>query len=374
MYVANAASEEDSTVSGEKYVIVDWQERMGLLGRSQAFLRAVHQLPIVSPSGATVMIEGESGTGKEIFARAVHILSGRTGPFVPVNCGAIPSELFERELFGHKRSAFTGAATSEIGLVQTAETGTLFLDEVDCLPLHTQSKLLRFLQEKEYRPLGSTLLRRADVRVIAASNANLSKTVRLGEFRQDLYYRLNVLPLVLPPLRQRREDIPLLAEYFLNRYSAQSKCGRKQFSAEALTLFQIYDWPGNVRELENCVERAAVLSRDSQTIEAGHVHIGDTLDEAARAPESFQEAKRRVIAQFERTYIKDLLASHHGNIASAARAARKNRRAFWELLRKHSISAAHFQTNNGEGREARGAGFPTIALGKARNGGSEMSH
>jgi two-component system, NtrC family, response regulator GlrR len=312
---------------------------LGLIGESEAFQQIIERLPLVAESHLTVLIEGESGTGKEVLARAVHTLSGRQGAFTPINCGAIPADLFERELFGHKRSAFTGAATSENGLVHMAQGGTLFLDEVDCLPLHVQSKLLRFLQEKEYRPLGSTLLLRADVRVLAASNANLAEVVRLGGFRQDLFYRLNALPLMLPPLRERRSDIPRLADHFLRSRGGQEK----HFSAEALMMMQEYSWPGNIRELQNVVERAVIFSRDRTQVLASDVLLPSMRRSEV---ESFQAAKRRVIANFERSYLEALLATHGGNIASAARTAKKNRRALWELLRKHSISADRYRARD----------------------------
>lgn len=317
-------------VNRQEYFVFDWQERLELVGKNQRFLDLLARVPHIAGTGAAVMLEGESGTGKELFARAIHLLSGRRGQLVPVNCGAIPDDLFEREMFGHKRSAFTGAVTSEAGMVESAEGGTLFLDEVDCLPLPAQAKLLRFVQEKEYRPVGSPTQRRADVRIVSASNAHLLDKVAAGLFRLDLYYRLNVLPLTLPPLRERRDDIPVLARYLLARSFGQEK----RLSARLLALLTERSWPGNVRELQHTIERAAVMSMDRDTLDDCDLNLSDAVKPG---PEPFREAKRRVVAEFERTYLRDILNAHGGNIANAARAAEKNRRAFWELLRKHSI-------------------------------------
>jgi len=331
--------------------------RLDVIGNNSSFQETVARIPIFASSNAAVLIEGESGTGKDVFARAIHSCSQRQGNFVAVNCSAIPPDLFEREMFGHKRSAFTGAVTSEIGLVQAAENGTLFLDEVDSLALHTQPKLLRFLQEKEYRPLGSTATQRADVRIIAASNVNLTRTVRSGRFRQDLYYRLAILLVVLPPLRKRSDDIAPLAAHFLSRYAAERQSPAKRLSPDALNVLHAHDWPGNIRELQHVLERASVLSSDRVTLEPADIQIiGEGVQQEAL---SFQEAKRRVVADFERRYLERLLACHSGNIAGAARAAKKHRRAFWELLRKHSISAETF-------RERREHDTPVgLALGGA---------
>jgi DNA-binding NtrC family response regulator len=314
------------------------KERLGLrnlIGKSAAFTDEVKKIPVVARCDVRILISGETGTGKELCARAIHYLSPRTGgPFIPVNCGAIPPELVENELFGHERGAFTGASTAQAGLIREAEGGTLFLDEVDCLPLLAQAKLLRFLQEREYRPLGSARMRRADVRVITATNVDLAEAVSEGRVRKDFYYRLNIIPLRLPPLRERRADISLLARHFLAKFAAEFKSDAARFSDEAEEKLRAYDWPGNVRELEHVVERAVALS-------GGEVINGEELDlPPAPAPacgDSFKEAKARAVAEFEKQYLSELLASHQGNITRAAQAARKNRRAFWQLLRKYHI-------------------------------------
>jgi two-component system response regulator GlrR len=257
---------------------------------------------------------------------------------VAVNCGAIPNELFEAELFGHVRGAFTSALSARPGLVREAQGGTLFLDEVDALSLGAQVKLLRFLQEKEYRPVGSSTLLRADVRVIAASNCGLAERVAGGGFRQDLYFRLNVLSLALPNLRQRRDDISPLALHFIAQYARQMRRRVDALSPAALRVLLAYDWPGNVRELQHVIERAVLLCPD-RVLGAGHVELGRPVADDL----SFQAAKRELITSFERGYIESLLRLTGGNITHAAAAARKNRRAFWQLIRKYGIDSSRFR-------------------------------
>ncbi|HEX8294524.1 MAG TPA: sigma-54 dependent transcriptional regulator [Pyrinomonadaceae bacterium] len=327
--------EQDSGRDGQAQALKGQLGTRLLIGESPAFLKEVGKIPLLSKCGASVLISGETGTGKEVCARAIHYLSPRAKkPFIPVNCGAIPIDLVENELFGHERGAFTGAKDSQVGLIQEADGGTLFLDEVDCLPLLAQVKLLRFLQEKEYRPLGSAKTCRADVRVVAATNCDPEAAVKAGKLRQDLYYRLNVIPLVLPPLRDRREDIPLLARHFLARYAAEYDKPVTDFSAETVRRLVSYDWPGNVRELEHVVVRAVVLCTQTRIRDED---IFLPMRAAAAAEESFQGAKNRIIAEFEKSYIERALLMNHGNISRAARAAQKSRRAFWELIRKHQI-------------------------------------
>lgn len=319
------------------------KEHIGLkqiIGQSPCFLAELRKFPMLAKCDVSILILGETGTGKELCARAIHYLSPRSGnPFVPVNCGAVPGDLVENELFGHEREAFTGARTSRAGLVREADSGTLFLDEIDCLPLAAQVKLLRFLQEKEYRPLGSARMRKADVRVMAASNADLEQAVAGGRVRQDLYYRLNVLSVALPPLRERREDIPILARYFLSKYAREFERPATNFSPSGMQALLLHDWPGNVRELEHVVERAVVLSDneivDDRTIQLHH--------SPAKADTSFQKEKARVVAQFEKRYLKALLLAHSGNVTRAARAAGKDGRALRQLIRKHKIDLTTFR-------------------------------
>ena len=319
-------------------------QKLGLqqiIGESPALLAETAKIPIVAKADTSVLILGETGTGKEVVGRAIHYLSPRAGePFVPVNCGAIPIELIENELFGHERGAFTGAGVSRNGLIREAEKGTLFLDEVNTLPLLAQVKLLRFLQSREYRPLGSTKSLQGDVRIIAASNANLEVEVAAGTMRQDLYYRLNVVPIVLPPLRERSTDILLLANHFLAQYATRLNSRAVAFSPEAERKLLLYRWPGNVRELEHVIERIVVLSTN-EVIEADEIVLSGEDNNLTRL--SFQEMKRKVISQFETDYIQSLLTAYRGNISQAAQAAQKERRTFWELVRKHKIDVQKFR-------------------------------
>jgi DNA-binding NtrC family response regulator len=254
---------------------------------------------------------------------------------VPVNCGALPEQLVESEIFGHKRGAFTGALADQAGLIQQAEGGTLFLDEVDALTRPAQVKLLRFLQDGEYRAVGGQGVVRGNIRVVAASNANLARLVSDGSFREDLFYRLNVLELVLPPLRERRGDIPLLADHILEKLAVLQGTARKNLSLPALNRLFAHSWPGNVRELENILTRAVVLC-DGDTITPAHLNLPDAGPEESG---SFRQTKARVVQRFEYDFLQAVLRTHDGNITRAARAVGKNRRAFWELLRKHGLLA-----------------------------------
>ncbi|WP_286374192.1 sigma-54-dependent transcriptional regulator [Variovorax saccharolyticus] len=314
------------------------------VGNSPNFACQIAKLPVFAGCNAGVLITGETGTGKEVCAQAVHYLSKRADrPWVAVNCGAIPTELVEDELFGHVRGAYTTACATRQGLVREAEGGTLFLDDIDCLPLMAQSKLLRFLQEREYRPVGSNAVQRADVRVIAASNLQLAQLVASKQFRQDLYFRLNVLSLELPPLRERtQDDIRELALHFIERSSAQFERQVTGLSLAALQRLRCHPWPGNVRELQHVMERAVLLCKGPM-IMASDIELGDRPAAAAPPKDSFQSAKASVVRQFERSFVEQLLAEHAGNVTHAALAAKKNRRAFFELMRKHSIEPQRFR-------------------------------
>ncbi len=313
-----------------------------LVGGSPEFVLEVKKIPHIAKCEVNVLIAGETGTGKEVYARAIHYCSSRSGkPFLPVNCGAIPLELVENELFGHERGAFTNASSLQPGLIEEASGGTLFLDEIDCLPLLAQVKLLRFLQEKEYRPLGSARMRRANVRIIAASNLDLQEAVGKGTVRQDLFYRLNTISLILPPLRERREDVPLLARHFLAKYSREFEKQVNSISSEALHRLTVYNWPGNVRELEHVIERAIVLC-DGTILQAQDIALPSSSHGGRQ--ESLQEAKAKEIARFEKDYIQGLLCACSGNITRAAQVAQKNRRAFWQLIQKHQIDITRFKS------------------------------
>ena len=236
----------------------------GIVGGSAELKKMLRLLEIVAPTDSSVLIQGETGTGKELVARAVHNLSARRNrPFVKVNCAAIPSGLLESELFGHEKGAFTGALTRKAGRFEIADKGTLFLDEVGDIPLEVQSKLLRVLQEREFEKLGSTHTQQVDVRIVAATHRDLRQMIEGGDFRSDLFYRLHVFPLALPPLRERREDIPLLVRHYVERYAKQMNRRVKTISSQAMEAIARYAWPGNVRELQNFVERAVILSPGS---------------------------------------------------------------------------------------------------------------
>ena len=321
-------------------------EKLGmkqLVGTSSAFVAETSKIPMIARSDVSVLISGETGTGKEMVGRAIHYLSPRAAkPFIPINCGAIPVELLENELFGHERGAFTGASGSRAGLILEAENGTLFLDEVDTLPLPSQVKLLRFVQDKEYRPLGSTKTIKGDVRIVAASNANLEEAVAAGTLRRDLYYRLNVVPIVLPPLRDRSNDILLLARHFLDQYAAKLNSPARDFSPDAGRKLMLYSWPGNVRELEHVIERVVVLCPE-RIIQEHHIVFPGENSQMGQL--SFQEMKANVIARFETNYIQNLLIAYQGNISKAARAAQKERRTFWQLVRKYKIDVTKFKVS-----------------------------
>lgn len=313
----------------------------GLVGTNEMFLAELRKIPVVAACEANVLILGETGTGKELCALAIHQASARRQKaFVPINCGAIPHDLIENELFGHERGAFTGASQGRPGLVHEANGGTLFLDEINSLPMSAQVKLLRVLQDGSFRALGSNRVQHVDLRIVAATNEDLHVAVQEGRFRKDLYYRLNVIPIRLPALRERRDDIPLLAQVFVERYAERTGKRVADLSQDALARLAAYDWPGNVRELEHVIERAVVLATSSR-LRARDLSMG--ADEGGES-NSFQEAKARVVRDFERGYLRSVLSQCGGNISQAAVAAGKDRRAFWELMRKHDISSEEFRT------------------------------
>jgi len=326
-----------------------------LIGTSRCFLQVTGMIPLLSMSKSTVLISGETGTGKELFARAIHYSGERRGkPFVPVNCAALPDHLIENELFGHSKGAFTGALIEKPGLFHEADGGTLFLDEINSLSMTVQSKLLRVLHDQECRPLGSTKSRTVDVKILAATNTDLRYLVKIRQFREDLFYRLNVLSAVLPPLRDRKEDILLLASHFLNVYAKEFGRGAMTLGHSAKAKLMGYAWPGNVRELEGVVHRAVAMASE-EMIEACDLDLPDsgwpeivgptmTLVSRGLMPDegSFQEMKTKVIEEFERAYLSELLSIHNGNISKAARAAKKERRAFQRLLQKHGLDRRVF--------------------------------
>lgn len=314
---------------------------LGLVGQSEPFRGAMRRIARVAQCDAPVLIEGETGVGKELAARAVHYLGSRQHhPFVPINCGALPDTLVENELFGHVRGAYTDAKESRGGLVAQAEGGTLFFDEVEALSPRAQVVLLRFLQDRHYSPLGSRSPSHANVRIVAASNADLHALTRQGQFREDLLYRLSVVVIRLPPLRDRRADVRPLAEEFLRQACARYKLPARALHPTALEWMEHYSWPGNVRELENLIHQACVVSEGPwiHLSAAGAEHGGRTREMAApHSPRSFRQAKAELVSEFERRYLESMLRDCGGNVTEAARRAGKERRALGKLLKRHGL-------------------------------------
>jgi DNA-binding NtrC family response regulator len=313
-----------------------------LVGRDPAFLKVVEQTALFGANDAPVLLTGETGTGKELCARVTHLLSKRRrGPFIPVDCGAIPDHLFENEIFGHSRGAFTDARSDQKGLVALAEGGTLFLDEIDSLSLVAQGKVLRLIQEHTYRPLGSEVFKKADVRIIAATNRNLQQLVEQKTFRSDLFFRIHVLHIHLPSLRERSSDIELLSHHFIGEICSASNIPRKVLSQAAERKLGQYDWPGNVRELYNTLQRAVLCSPGSQ-IAASLIDVNGSSHGFANqmhesVSEAFRSAKLRAIQSFERDYVRRIMDKHAGNVTHAAREAGKDRRAFGRLAKKYGF-------------------------------------
>jgi len=294
-----------------------------IVGKSCAITEVAQKVQKVAPAKTTVLLLGESGTGKELFARAVHNLGGRREyPFVPINCAAIPRELLETELFGHEKGSFTGAEARKIGKFELADKGTIFLDEIAEMDMALQAKILRVIQEGEIERVGGIKAIKIDVRIVAASNKDLERAVDEKLFREDLFYRLNVFPVMIPPLRDRKEDIPLLAEYFISKYCRELKSSVKGISADAMEVLMTYPWKGNVRELENCVERAIILC-DGDTILDDHIVLNRQMgvDHALRnLPMSgtLEEASREAIRIAETQRISKALKETKGNKSRAA--------------------------------------------------------
>ncbi len=317
-----------------------------IIGSSAWTKELYERITMVAPTDITVFIAGESGTGKELVARTIHNMSLRNErPFVVVNCGAIPESLLEDELFGHVRGAFTDATKDREGLFAAADGGSIFLDEIGELPGALQVKLLRVLQSQEFRRIGDDRDTRIDVRVITATNRDLEQAVEAGSFRQDLYYRINVFPLTMKPLRERRDDIPLLAHHFLLKH--RGKVGKRAsgFTPAAMEKLLGHEWPGNVRELENKVHHALVLAQEEQ-IQPEEVQLD--LPRPGRGPaldvtRPFRELKREVLEAFEREYARELLRKHRGNLAAAARQARIDRKNLWSLAKKYRIDLGTFR-------------------------------
>lgn len=324
-----------------------------IVGASRVVQEVLEIAGRVARSNANIVLFGESGTGKELFARTIHACSSRSGgPFIPVDCASLPENLLEAELFGFEKGAFTGAIHTKPGVMELAHLGTLFFDEVAELPLGLQPKLLRALQERKHRRLGGTKIVSFDVRVIAATNRDLNQLVLEGKFRQDLFYRLNVVPIHLPPLRTRENDVILLANHLLAEHRRKSLLGPEHFAPQVLRLFEQYSWPGNVRELQNVVEYCCALAR-TDTISAEDLpeelllYNPKAVEIAPSSPlQTFKVAKARSLAQFEAGYVADLLKRYGHNITRAAKAAGIDRKTFYALLQKHQMRRSAAEAEN----------------------------
>lgn len=315
-----------------------------IVGTSKEMQKVFRLIATVAPTGTTVLLTGESGTGKELVARAIHYNSPRKeGPFVVVDCGTIPEGLMESELFGYMKGAFTGATTNKKGLFEIASGGTIFFDEIGNIGLSTQVKLLRVIQEREFRPVGGRDPIKIDIRVIAATNKDLEAMTKEGSFREDLFYRLNIFPIHLPPLRERKEDIPLLSYHFLKRYSEYLGKEVTHISAEAMKVLIFYDWPGNVRELENSIHRAILLCNE-KTIRPDHLSfLGlKSLEDIPKTSEELKERKKdlrsKSIEEIEKVFILEALKRNDWNITRAAADVGMQRSNFHALLKKYDIS------------------------------------
>ncbi|WP_154063001.1 two-component system response regulator GlrR [Klebsiella grimontii] len=315
----------------------DERWRQAIVTRSPLMERLLEQAGMVAQSDVSVLINGQSGTGKEIIAQAIHNASPRRDkPFVAINCGALPEQLLESELFGHARGAFTGAVSNREGLFQAAEGGTLFLDEIGDMPVALQVKLLRVLQERKIRPLGSNRDIDIDVRIISATHRDLPKAMARGEFREDLFYRLNVVNLKIPPLAERTEDIPLLANHLLRQSADRHKPFVRAFSTDAMKRLMAAKWPGNVRQLVNVIEQCVALTSSPVISDA---LVEQALEGENTALPTFVEARN----QFELNYLRKLLQITKGNVTHAARMAGRNRTEFYKLLSRHELDANDFK-------------------------------
>ena len=314
--------------------------RFNLVGNSTNYVKAMRALKRVAKTESTVVIKGESGTGKEVAARAIHHFSARkTGPFVPINCGGFSDDLLLSELFGYKKGAFTGAVEDRVGLLEYADKGTLFLDEVDSLSPRAQTALLRFLQDNEIRPIGSRTTKNTDVRIVAASNKNLKTLVKSGLFREDLLYRLDVLAVNLPALRQRGHDIALISQHILSRISQELGQPAKYLSLQLTEAIEAHRWPGNFREIESALLRAFLMSSGTLIEDVASLSSEPEIDDLPRKPPlgSFSREKNSLIRNFENEYLRKVLAQAGGNVSKAAAMAKKDRRAFTRLMAKHGI-------------------------------------
>jgi transcriptional regulator with PAS, ATPase and Fis domain len=310
----------------------------GIIGRDPNFLEAISKIPLIAEHDIDILLLGETGVGKEVCARAIHYLSNRAEqPFIPVNCGTIPDALFENEMFGHHKGAFTDARQKTSGLLNEADSGTIFLDEIDSLSFHAQSKLLRVIQEKSYRPLGTSKDEKVDVRIIAATNSDISEKINNKSFRSDLYYRFGT-SISIPPLRERKIDIPLLARHFLEKYTLSENKIVKKLSPAASRKLLYYNWPGNVRELENIIRQSIILSLGKE-IKPQNLDIPVSDKMIEEKDYTFNRAKKTAIEDFEKQFVTQMMAAADGNISKAAQLAKKDRADFSRLVKKYSINS-----------------------------------
>ncbi len=344
-------NQSNPTYDFNKNNIIEEFSHFNLIGYSSCFINTLKAIKKITHCDASVMIEGETGTGKELAARAIHYLGNRKKfPFIPLNCGALPDDLILNELFGHNKGAYTDAKDVQSGLVAQANGGTLFLDEIDSLSPRAQVILLRFLQDKKYLPLGGSVYKKANIRVIAASNQSLQKLVRQGCFRQDLFFRINIMQICMPPLRYRGDDVIHLAQHFMQRYRHQYHQPKKTLHVDSLHWMRNQEWHGNVRELENFIHREFLLS-DATCIKVNKHNLPEKnrrkrhLDRRDHAFYNldFNQAKVKVIADFEKHYLSRVMLETHGNVTQAAKRAAKERRSFDRLLKKYHIDKEQFR-------------------------------
>ncbi len=309
-----------------------------IVARSEKMRRVLEMVSQIAKTESTVYIHGESGTGKELIAKAIHLASERKNrPYVAINCAALPETLMESELFGHERGAFTGAVRSTKGLFTQAHQGTLFLDEIADMPLSIQAKLLRALQERQFYPVGSEKPTQVDVRVIVATQKDLESHVKQGLFREDLFYRIHVIPINIPPLRERKEDIPPLVEHFLEKFSRQMKKEVKSLTPQAMQKLMLYDWPGNVRELENTIEYSVAMTHGDMVTDDFVLQRKGIPSQESLKP--LKEAKEA----YEKSYLIHLLQICDGNVSKASKLAGKYRADFYDLLKKHGLKSENFK-------------------------------
>ncbi len=339
-----AAQEEQERLALEnEHLRAELRDRFrpaNIVGNSHEMQGVFDQIATVAKSAATVLIEGETGTGKELVAHAIHYNSDRADkPFIKAHCAALPEGVIESELFGHEKGAFTGATTERKGRFELAHGGSLFLDEIGDIPPAIQIKLLRVLQEREFERVGGTKTLKVNVRLIAATNRNLQELVAQGKFREDLYYRLNVFPIFVPPLRKRKTDIVLLADHFLEKYAKENKKGVRRLSSAVIDMLMSYHWPGNVRELENCIERA-VLVAEGDVVHP--FHLPPTLQTAEATGSAPKGGLKTLVEAYERDIIRDALKSTRGNAAAAARHLETTQRILGYKIHKYGIEPKHY--------------------------------